>query len=47
MQPYICCLTAYQDQSYRDKAFKAGMSDFISKPITAVQLKTLLINIER
>ena len=42
MQPYICCLTAYQDPSYRNKALMAGMSNFISKPITPSQLKNLL-----
>lgn len=32
-QPYICCCTAYTDQEYVEVAFKAGMNDFLTKPI--------------
>ena len=30
--PYICCLSAYNEQSYIDKAFEAGMDNFMTKP---------------
>ena len=32
--PYICCLTAYSDERYRQRAMISGMSDFITKPMT-------------
>jgi len=32
--PYICCLTAYSDDRYRQRAMLSGMSDFITKPMT-------------
>lgn len=34
-RPYICCLTAYTQQSYKDAAKLSGMNDFISKPISS------------
>ena len=30
--PYICCLSAYTDQTYVDKALQAGMHDYMTKP---------------
>ena len=30
--PYICCLSAYTDQAYIDKALQAGMHDYMTKP---------------
>ena len=32
-QPYICCCTAYTEDSYMQEAFEAGMNDFLNKPI--------------
>ena len=30
--PYICCLSAYTDQTYVDKAMEVGMHDYMAKP---------------
>ena len=40
--PYICCLTAYTMQSYKEQAIQSGMNDFITKPISSLQLEDLL-----
>ena len=32
-RPYICCVSSYQDQSFKDVAFASGMDEFITKPI--------------
>ena len=32
-QPYICCCTAYTEESFKNKAFEAGMDDFLTKPV--------------
>lgn len=32
VSPYICCLSAYTDQTYVDKALQAGMHDYMTKP---------------
>ena len=37
-QPYICCLTAYTGQNYKEAAMEAGMNDFINKPISSEQI---------
>lgn len=33
--PYICCLSAYDEESYIEKAMKAGMHQFMTKPADA------------
>ena len=40
--PYICCCTAYGDQSYRDEAMFAGMNHFLTKPIDHKDLTEIL-----
>ena len=32
-QPFICCLTAYTEQSFIDTAMEAGSDDFTNKPM--------------
>ena len=32
-QPFICCLSSYLDQSFKNVAFASGMDEFITKPI--------------
>ena len=32
-RPYICCVSSYQDQSFKDVAVASGMDEFITKPI--------------
>ena len=34
VRPKIICLTAYSEPEYRKRAFKSGMDDFMTKPIT-------------
>ena len=41
--PYICCLTAYTHQSYKEAAMGAGMNDFINKPMSYDVLHDLLV----
>ena len=38
-QPFICCLTAYTDQSFINAAMEAGSDDFATKPINGDRLK--------
>ena len=38
-RPYICCLSAYDAQQYKDEANAAGMDDYFSKNITEKELK--------
>ena len=37
-RPYICCVTAYQEASFKNKAFSSGMDRFVSKPVSNDQL---------
>ena len=30
--PYICCLSAYHEQSYINQAYQVGMHNFMTKP---------------
>lgn len=32
-QPFICCLSAYSEQEFKDIAFGSGMDLFLTKPI--------------
>ena len=40
--PYICCVTAYQEKKYADEVMKAGMDDFMVKPIFKAQIHEIL-----
>ena len=41
-QPYICCCSAYLEESFKTKAFEAGMNDYMDKPIVNERLQELL-----
>lgn len=32
--PYICCCSAHVDEQFKQKALRAGMDSFLSKPIS-------------
>ena len=38
-KPYICCLSAYEAQCFKDEAYAAGMDDYFSKNISEKVLK--------
>ena len=40
--PYLVCLSAYDDQSYRDMASKAGINEYYLKPISIEQVRDIL-----
>lgn len=40
--PYICCLSAYEEQNFVDKAMNAGMHNFMTKPAQHSDLRLLL-----
>ena len=41
-QPYICCCTAYSEDSYMQEAVDSGMDNFLTKPVTKKNLKKLI-----
>ena len=43
--PYICCLSAYDEASYIEKAIDAGMHNFMAKPAEHQDLKTILTSL--
>ena len=36
IEPYICCVTSYQEKNFKIRAKQAGMNQFLSKPIQFV-----------
>ena len=40
--PYICCLSAYSEQTFVERAKAAGMHDFMTKPAQIQKIKELL-----
>lgn len=40
--PYIACLTAFEDNEFKEEALSSGMQAFINKPISREQLNGLL-----
>lgn len=40
--PYIVCLTAFKEEIFEKKARQAGMNQFVSKPITNLNLRQIL-----
>ena len=40
-QPYICCCSAYNDETFVDQAYSAGMDYFLTKPVSSEQLSEL------
>ena len=45
-QPWIISLTANAMQSDRDTCFRAGMQDFVTKPVQAHDLRNALRNVK-
>ena len=45
--PNMICLTAYQEQTYKNAALKAGMKDFVTKPVQLNPLKKLVYTYSR
>ena len=43
--PYICCLTAYRQEVYKNQALSNGMNDFKTKPLCAIDLQELLLKL--
>ena len=43
VQPFICCVTSYQERGYRVKALEAGMDGFLTKPIFKTGMQRLLL----
>ena len=44
MRPYITCVSAYEEDLYKDMAFAAGMNMFITKPVSEDDMKKVLKN---
>ena len=42
IQPFICCVTAYTGESFKQAALQYGMNDFLTKPISKDALEDLL-----
>jgi CheY-like chemotaxis protein len=40
--PFICCLTAYTEQSFKDAAQAAGFDDYACKPVSKETLSKIL-----
>lgn len=38
---YIIALTAYNDESFRQQCLKAGMNEFMTKPVSHKQLQSI------
>ena len=41
-QPFICCCSAYSDESFFEKAFSAGMDKYLVKPVSAEEIINLV-----
>ena len=46
-QPYICCLTSFKGQQYNEAATKAGMDDYLIKPIFKAGIQNLLARVRK
>ena len=40
--PYVCCCTAYAEESFKNKALAAGMDNFLTKPVSAEEFDKAL-----
>ena len=45
--PTICCCTAYEGESFKQKAFAAGMQYYLLKPVSSNQLSEVISLIGR
>ena len=41
--PYICCCSAYAEESYKRVATAVGMKQFLTKPVSDDELRKLLV----
>ena len=41
-QPYICCVSAYTEEQYKEIALESGMQGFFVKPVQADEMGYLL-----
>ena len=44
-QPFICCISAYSEKNFQDKAIEAGMDYFLTKPIFKDNLSQLMMQV--
>ena len=44
-QPYICCCSAYTDETYKKQAIDSGMDDFLNKPVAEERIQELLLGV--
>lgn len=42
-QPFICCLTSYQQKAHLQSAIEAGMDGYLTKPIFKTGIQRLLV----
>ena len=42
IQPHISCCSAYNEETYVNRAFESGMDSFISKPVTLEQILKMM-----
>ena len=40
--PYICALTAYTTQAFKEKAYQSGMNNYLMKPISLKQIDKVI-----
>ena len=41
-KPLICCCTAYSEASFKRTALDSGMDQFLTKPVTFMELRSVL-----
>ena len=44
--PYICCVSAYSENNYVERAKRAGMHSYLTKPANSLDIKKLLIKLK-
>ena len=44
--PYICCVTAYAEASFKARAIESGMDYYITKPVSNIELVKICTNLE-
>ena len=44
-QPFICCMSAYPEQSFQIAAINSGMDQYLTKPIFKDNLTKLMIKV--
>ena len=46
-QPYICCFTSVNNEENRSAAIKAGMNNYLIKPIFKAGIQQLLVQVSK